>query len=412
MSHASGRTYHINSIYFIIAIICLFPVQFAVSCGDIITTDTTLTSDLTCDGTALYIGANNIVLDCNGYKITHTGFASYGVYAGWVSGITIKNCNIVGQKLTNNNGIRFYYASNSRIQNVNVSNHERGIYLLYSNYNNISDTNASFNKFQGIGLDSNSQYNSLFNVSAFYNDQYGIRASSASNNNISNSTASFNGDANFILSPHSNYNILSNVTATFSPWYGIIIEGGIGNNLSGSSMSNNTINLAVSQNEEAQYIDTSNLVDGKPVYWLKNVENQVYDSSTNAGMFFCYQCNNITVKDLILTNNSFGIMFKQTENSTISNITAAYQDRAGIILQSSQFNNISNVSTYSNWGSGVYLYSNSNFNLLSNITSYNNVFGAYIYDSSNNTLSGSNILNNTNYGINIQGSDNIAYNTR
>ncbi|MCX8202525.1 MAG: hypothetical protein N3G74_01835, partial [Candidatus Micrarchaeota archaeon] len=33
------------------------------NCGDTVTEDYTMTSDLTCSGTALYIGADDIVLD-------------------------------------------------------------------------------------------------------------------------------------------------------------------------------------------------------------------------------------------------------------------------------------------------------------------------------------------------------------
>ncbi|MEM3945024.1 MAG: cell surface protein, partial [Candidatus Micrarchaeia archaeon] len=88
-------------------------------------------------------------------------------------------------------------------------------------------------------------------------------------------------------------------------------------------MSNNRFNLHINGNEETQNIDTSNLVDGKPVYWLKNVQNQVFVSSTNAGLFACFNCNNITVRDLTFEKNSYGVLFKGTNNSFIFNITAS-----------------------------------------------------------------------------------------
>lgn len=51
------------------------PSVFAqVSCGDVITTDTTLTADLlNCVGDGVTLNAPDITLDCNGFKINGTG---------------------------------------------------------------------------------------------------------------------------------------------------------------------------------------------------------------------------------------------------------------------------------------------------------------------------------------------------
>jgi len=35
-------------------------------------------------------------------------------------------------------------------------------------------------------------------------------------------------------------------------------------------------------------IDTSNLVDGKPIYYLIKDSDTTYDSSSNAGTFYCF----------------------------------------------------------------------------------------------------------------------------
>ena len=52
-----------------------------VSCGSVITTSTTLTTDLTCGpGDALTIGADNVTLDLGGHTVTGPG--AYGAGAG------------------------------------------------------------------------------------------------------------------------------------------------------------------------------------------------------------------------------------------------------------------------------------------------------------------------------------------
>jgi hypothetical protein len=44
-------------------------------------------------------------------------------------------------------------------------------------------------------------------------------------------------------------------------------------------------------------IDTSNLVDGKPIYYLVSASGTVIDSSSNAGTVYCINCDNVTIKD-------------------------------------------------------------------------------------------------------------------
>ena len=65
-------------------------------CGANLTTSTNLTSNVTCMGSGLYIGADDVVLDCKGYTVTYsTGSdASSGILAEGYSGLIIKNCNV------------------------------------------------------------------------------------------------------------------------------------------------------------------------------------------------------------------------------------------------------------------------------------------------------------------------------
>ena len=46
------------------------------------------------------------------------------------------------------------------------------------------------------------------------------------------------------------------------------------------------------------HIDKSNLVDGRPLYYIKNASDITYDSSSNAGTFYCISCINVTIKNL------------------------------------------------------------------------------------------------------------------
>jgi parallel beta-helix repeat protein len=66
-------------------------------------------------------------------------------------------------------------------------------------------------------------------------------------------------------------------------------------------------------------IDTSNTVNGKPVYYLINQRNLVINSSTfpNIGYLALVNSTGITVEGLKLTNNGQGVLFAYTNNSII-----------------------------------------------------------------------------------------------
>jgi hypothetical protein len=65
-------------------------------CGENITSSMNLLRDMSCNGTALNIGADNLVIDCNGHSITGngTGNGIDATTAGAGYNITMKNCNI------------------------------------------------------------------------------------------------------------------------------------------------------------------------------------------------------------------------------------------------------------------------------------------------------------------------------
>jgi parallel beta-helix repeat protein len=154
-------------------------------------------------------------------------------------------------------------------------------------------------------------------------------------------------------------------------------------------MSGNTYNFGVcgdTLSHHVQNIDESNFVNGKPVYyWINQQNKQVPD---DAGFVGIINSVNITVRDLILTNNSMGVLFVHTNNSRIENVTANLND-----------------------GYGIYLICSSNDNLTNNTVSYNNNHGICLDESSNNSLTCNTVNSNNEYdidGIHLKHSD---YNT-
>ena len=129
------------------------------SCGDTVTSDYTMASDLgPCSSHGLIIGADDITLDCGGHSITGDGgTGNIGISFNSRTGVTIKNCRLSG----------FGY----------------GIYSANSNSSTLTDIDASYNSQSGIRLSAGSSSNVLANITAGGNAQYGIFLDTSSNSN-------------------------------------------------------------------------------------------------------------------------------------------------------------------------------------------------------------------------------------
>ncbi|MCZ7402504.1 MAG: right-handed parallel beta-helix repeat-containing protein [Candidatus Methanoperedens sp.] len=360
----------------------------------------TLTTDLT---RTIEIGSDSITLDGNGHTITGSS-SSYGIYLSGRSGVTIKNTNVRS----------FYY----------------GIYLDHSNNNTLSGNNASNNRGgDGINLyDSN--YNMLSGNIANSNNDDGIELYSSGNNTLSGNKASNNREGDGIYLCDSNNNMLSGNNANSNNDDGIELYSSGNNTLSGNSASNNSngiylyyssynilfnntmeensINFGLfgwSESDFNNQIDFGNTVDGKPVYYVKNGKNNVYDSSTNAGTFYCISCLNVTIKDIGLLKNDVGILFWNTTSSKIQNVTVS-NNGDGIVLLESGNNTLSGNNVYSNDYDGIELYSSGSNTLSGNNANLNDYDGIYLESSSYNTLRGNNATSNNDDGIDLDDSNN------
>jgi hypothetical protein len=141
------------------------------SCGDTITSNTTLTGDLTgCSGNGLNIGANNIVLDCQGHSINGAS-GDRGISINGFSNNVIKNCNIENFA----QGIRLESTSSNNITNCSLNVGAYGFRFLFASQNNIVNCNAS----GSMWLMTQSSNNQITNSSLGY-----VQFEASSNNNI------------------------------------------------------------------------------------------------------------------------------------------------------------------------------------------------------------------------------------
>lgn len=126
--------------------------------------------------------------------------------------------------------------------------------------------------------------------------------------------------------PQSNVVINNNVSDNHD---GLYLAQSYNGTFINNSLTNNTYNLAVRGSglyddylyDYNQSIDTSNTVNGKPIYYLFKHSDDVIDSATNAGCVYVINSTNITVRDLNLKNNYYGILFENVRNSKAVNLT-------------------------------------------------------------------------------------------
>jgi parallel beta-helix repeat protein len=125
-------------------------------------------------------------------------------------------------------------------------------------------------------------------------------------------------------------------------------------------------------------VDTSNLVNGKPVCYMTSKSNLLIspENYPEIGYLALVNCTNIIVQGLTLTNNSNGILLAFTNNSKITNCTATNNE------------------------DGICLYCSSNNTVIGNNATANSI-GIHVTFSNNNKMY-SNNFNNKMYRDNLQ----------
>jgi parallel beta-helix repeat protein len=151
-------------------------------------------------------------------------------------------------------------------------------------------------------------------------------------------------------------------------------------------------------------IDTSNTVNGKPIYYWVGQHDKTVPS--DAGWVVLKNCSGITVQGLSLESNWDGVLLCYTNGSTVSGNVLA-NNLNGITLQGSSNNVISDNRVASNSECGIYLDGASRDNNISdNRIESNGKDGISVYaigSSKGNMVSQNQITNNQGNGISVNG---------
>jgi parallel beta-helix repeat protein len=228
--------------------------------------------------------------------------------------------------------------------------------------------------------------------SGWYRPDAGIYVNNSNSNCISNNILIDNNDG--VRLDYSSNNNISGNTITDNN-FGIWFSSSSSNLLKGNTLASNMYHFrGYGWND----VDTSNMVDGKPVYYWISKRDMVVP--LDAGYVVLINCTGITVQNLNLTHNWDGLILAQTANSTISQNDLKNNGHGIRLVQSSNISISSNNST--NNYSGIVVSYSSDTMIYGNNLQANSDIGIWLCRTQSNTVHKNNVTDSL-FGLYIEG---------
>jgi len=292
---------------------------------------------------SIVVERSNIIVDGNGFTLQGSGYYCFDVNG--VSNVTIKNTNIDGQMGYDGYGIRASSScSGIVIAGNNITTTSTAIFLFSSNSTVTENNIASGTTMEPpngciniIGCNNTVSRNNV--ELAFWNwhydnvfGLYGACHNFLSENNVTN------GGFGFRLVSAKNNTLYNNyITNCF---HGIHLDCASHNILRNNTLVDNYQNFGIWGETILQLtndVDTSNTVDGKPIYYGVSMQDSTVP--VDAGYVALVNCTRVMVQNLELAHNFQGLFLGFTTYATIkrNNIT---ENEYGIMLMNSTRNSI------------------------------------------------------------------------
>ncbi|MFA5176250.1 MAG: hypothetical protein WC413_03260 [Candidatus Nanoarchaeia archaeon] len=323
-------------------------------------TEYQLANNVNASGTCFNITADDITLDCQGYKINFSA-KSVGYAINDSSGfnnLTVKNCNM-----------------------TTGSNQNLAWAMVLKGANHTIINNTMFSQGYGLtGVNMNNSYiiNNTIVISATSRIAIYLQATSENNTIIGNTLKGTGVQHYMMYSAFSKNNIFKKNTINASRSFGFY--------------------FAATENRLQQFnhsIDDTNLVQGKPVNFTFNVSNTVYDgiNYSNYGQVIFAACHNITLNYSNFTNHSLYLL--NSYNWTIDNNNFTSGDAyANLYAYLSRDINISN-----NWFNGgttgayenIYADTGASFNIINNTLNKAVTYNLYLYNTPYSLIKNNNV---------------------
>ena len=363
----------------------------ACACGDTVTASTVLTTDLMCSASGLIVGADNITIDGGSHALT----GGNGVGLGDLYGIDSEG---------RNNVIIQNFGTSTAPANLGISKFYEGIYLTGTANSTILNNITNANRDSGIYL------------------------SSSPNNTLTGNTTNLSYTGIALI--NSNNNNL-NANAAGSNSVGIYLQSSSGDVMTGNRLAGNRTSIWFNNASDGLFnstIDATNMVEGKPIIYLYNVQGtqsvpivysgdvadagKGYAYAGDIGMFNCISCKYVTLKNAVLSPaNTYGVFLRNSPYSSVINVTADSNGFAGIYLISSPYSTLTgNTVNYGNVG--ISLTSSGTSTITNNHLILNNGLGISLASSGTSTITNNLNLMNRNDFSDDQASSSVYQNNQ
>ena len=317
-----------------------------------------------------------------------------GIYLLRSSNVTVASNSV----WYNYYGIYLDRSVNNTVENNTVQGRlpdmPSGIFLEESNNNTITN-NIAFDNWEGIYLD-RSKGNTIAN-NTLLDNQRGIYLSQSNSNTISDNEVSSNNGEFGIYLGESNKNTIANNIVLGSN-LGIVFMYATNHTLTNNSMVATGIAIYgwVLEQWNTHTIDTTNNVNGRPVYyWKDRTEGTI---PLGAGEVILVNCTGVRVENQNVSNGSIGMLVGFSSQNTIANTTASTNNQVGISVRHS--NNITFIdSTITSNREGMRLTFSSNTEIAGLTISQNRYSGLTIEYSHGTVVRDSHIIGNGNDGV-------------
>ncbi len=391
-------------------------------CGDTISENTVLTDDVTgCDDVGLEIDTDNVILDCDGYKISGTDTEPPAVYIT-ADNVTVKNCDITGGFAY---GVYFSETDNATIYNNIINDTEYGIYGTSSSYwahvtrNTI--TNGAYGIYgESVYQDDIFEYNEIYNMTDYGIYLTYLENASISHNIIDNVTG---GDEIGIYLSSVDVGFVNNNTITNATQYGIFFEGSENLTIEDNEIDHSEAGIYGYVSNYWMHVNNNIVKNGDVGIYSDNVYqddifnyNEIYNMSAY-GIYLIYM-ENLTVNHNIIDNVTGGkdgtcMYLSNIDVGTANNNTITNCDDHGIYVWDSD-NMTIEANEVTNASYGLYAYISNywmhvNRNVFTNTST--GIYGFVTYE--DDVIEYNEIYNATDYGIRFESiwKANVNHNT-
>ena len=292
-------------------------------------------------------------------------------------------------RLSNNKGYYYQAAVNVTGDSLTLSNcilHGNewiGVYLVSVSFCSIIDCEF-YDNLVALNL-VGSDNNIIQNCSFYQNAEAVVLLQSSDRNHIVHCICDRNSFSGIHIQ-QSSENLITDCLC--QDGYGITLAGAPQTRMRNNTLRNNFVNFGIGSPSVSDFycdIDTSNTINGKPIYHLIEAHDMVFDESIEIGFLGLVNCQNISIRNLHFTNNFEGLLLAGTVRSSVENCSFTSNEGHGLYIISSEGNTVKNCTFRDGYFDGILLFDSIN-NSVEDCASSGSYAGVKLEGSSRNMI--------------------------